>query len=289
MAASTSSSPLSVEDFARYPPLARERATQYLETFRTLPLLLTALLLRQLVSYDWQFPAERASLDRQLAFLKSPDAKLRQVIDGFAAIPLSPSLLSLPWAAQPERFSEQLTAFLWSSHQIDAFRTAAVRFNELISSSIESGPSPSRLCVVLFGRDVSDPGVPLFERLRPHGAWFTNVDLSTAFASAQAALESRAAADAAPYAHWYIDGGASYPVPSAVTVSYEALAPLRRKVLDLMHSARTSGTVGPESLRSLMFSLQPEQLDSGHTTSDDLLHHFEVSLLTDGSGTQIFS
>jgi len=289
MAASTSSSPLSVEDFARYPPLARERATQYLETFRTLPLLLTALLLRQLVSYDWQFPAERASLDRQLAFLKSPDAKLRQVIDGFAAIPLSPSLLSLPWAAQPERFSEQLTSFLWSSHQIDAFRTLAVRFNELTISSNEHGPTPSRLCIVLFGRDCSHPDVPLFEKLRPHGAWFSNVDLSTAFVSAQAELHARASVDAVPYAHWYIEGGASDPLPNAVTVSYEALAPLRRKVLDLMHTARISGTVGPEDLRSLMLSMQPEQLSDVHTTSDDVLRHFELSLLSDGSGTQIFS
>jgi hypothetical protein len=289
MSASVSASSLVVEDLSHYPPLARALATQYLETLRALPLLLTAMLLRQIVSYDWQFPSERAALDHQLALLASPDAKLRSAIDEFAAIPLSSALLALPWAARPERFSEQLTAFLWSSHQIDAFRAAAVRFNELTSSSIEDGPSPSRLCVVLFGRDVSDPSTPLFERLRPHGAWFTNVDLSTAFVFAQAALESRAATDAAPYAHWYIDGGTSYPVPSAVTVSYEALAPLRRKVLDLMHSARTSGTVGPESLRSLMLSLQPEQLDSGHTTSDDLLRHFEVSLLTDGSGTQIFS
>jgi len=289
MAASTTSSPLSVEDFAHYPSLARARATQYLDTFRTLPLLLTALLLRQLVSYDWQFPAERASLDRQLAFLISPDAKLRQVIDGFAAISLSSSLLSLPWASHPERFSEQLTSFLWSSHQIDAFRTVAVRFNELTSPSTEQGPSPSRLCIVLFGRDASAPDVPLFEKLRPHGTCFTNVDLSTAFVSAQDELHARASVDAAPYAHWYIEGGASDPLPSAVTVSYEALAPLRRKVLDLMHSAGTSGTIGPEDLRSLMLSLQPEQLGSVHAASDDVLRHFELSLLADGSGTQIFS
>jgi hypothetical protein len=54
-----------------------------------------------------------------------------------------------------------------------------------------------------------------------------------------------------------------------------------------MHSARTSSSVGPEDLRSLMLSLQPEQL--GNVRTDDVLRHFELSLLTNGSGTQIFS
>jgi hypothetical protein len=289
MSAPVLASSLTVKDLSQYPPLARALATQYLETLRTLPLLLSAMLLRQLVSYDWQFPAERESLGQQLALLASPNTKLRAAIDSFAAVALSPSLLSSSWASQPERFSEQLTSFLWSSHQIDAFRDAAVRLNELTSPSMERGASPLRLCIVLFGRDASAQNVPLFDKLRPHGTCFTNVDLSTAFDSARAALQARATADAGQYAHWYIEGGRHQPAPNVVAISYEALAPLRHKILDLMHSARTSGTVGPEDLRSLMLSLQPRQVGSVKIASDDVLRHFELSLLTDGSGTQIFS
>jgi hypothetical protein len=186
-----------------------------------------------------------------------------------------------------------LTSFLWSSHQIDVFRAAAVRLNELTSPSMKDGASPSRLCIVLFGHDASAQDLPLFEKLRPHGTWFTNVDLSAAFDSSRAALQARATTDAGTdagqYAHWYIEGGRSRPVSNVVTVSYEALAPMRHKILDLMHSARISGSIGPEDLRSLMLSLQPGQLGSVQIVSDDVLRHFELSLLTDGSGTQIFS
>jgi hypothetical protein len=60
-------------------------------------------------------------------------------------------------------------------------------------------------------------------------------------------------------------------------------------VLDLMHTARTSGTQGPEELRSAMLSLRPEQFGNVHNTPDGILRAFELSLLSDGTGTQIFS
>jgi hypothetical protein len=59
--------------------------------------------------------------------------------------------------------------------------------------------------------------------------------------------------------------------------------------LQRMHDARISGTVGPEDLRSLMLQMRPEQFAAVQTTEDEVLRRFQLDLLTQGSGTQIFS
>jgi len=56
---------LQPEHFAKYPPEARQLATRYVELFRDLPLAFLPLLLREVIEYDWKFPAERRDLDRQ--------------------------------------------------------------------------------------------------------------------------------------------------------------------------------------------------------------------------------
>lgn len=87
-------------------------------------------------------------------------------------------------------------------------------------------------------------------------------------------------------------GGARDTIGSlkgVTTVSYAALTPMRRMLLQVMHDARISGTVGPEDLRSLMLQLRPEQFAAAQTTQDEVLRHFELDLLTQGSGTQILS
>jgi hypothetical protein len=286
---SKSSSSLSIADFSLYPPLARELAIEHLRTLRGLPLVLAAVLLRQIASYDRQFPVERSSLESQLRRLSEPGLELRKAIDGFATISLSPGLLTMPWASQPQRFSEELTSYLWLSHQIDAFRTAALHVNEYLDPVAVEGPATPRLCIVLFGRDASEKGITLFEKLRPHGTVFTQVDSSNALTCARTTLQLRAQERPQRYAHWWIDGGTPDDVPGTVSISYERLAPVRKKVLEMMRAARTSGTQGPEELRSAMLSLRPEQLEGMHTNSDSVLSAFELSLLSDGSGTQVFS
>lgn len=249
------------------------------------------MLLREIVGYDWLFPAERANLQEQLNLLEdSGNTNLREAVEGFNAIPLSPTLESFPWATQPERFSEQLTAYLWSTHAIDAFRAAAMKYSEQLSAArAKQAPEKPRLCIVLIGRDASSEGLQLFEKLRPHGTYFSNVDSANAISSAVAAVQLRAHSDVVPYAHWYIDGDLAIEIPDTTIVAYAALTPVRCKILDLMHSAQTSGTIGPEDLRSLMLQMQPEHLQKVRLGDDQVLQHFELSLFTEGSGTQLFS
>jgi hypothetical protein len=100
---------------------------------------------------------------------------------------------------------------------------------------------------------------------------------------------ARATAHAAPYGHWYIDGGSAVTElpPGLTCISYHALAAVRGRLEDTMQKAYSSG-MGPEAFRTMLAKLRPEDLGPG-TPGDAVLSRFQVSLLTEGAGTQVFS
>jgi hypothetical protein len=282
-------------DLRRYPPLARQLVQDHLPRLRSLPVIFAALLLREISSYDWQFPVERQELEAQLKLLARADTgKLAQTMRRFAALPLSPELQAFPWVAEPERFVEKLTAYLWSVHAMDEFRAAATEYgNQIESVRAHEAPKDSRLCIVLIGSGTPVGQLKLFQKLRPHGTYFPHLDTTHALQQAMEATVARAKTDPAPYRHWYVDGGAAESFasrhPELVNISYEALRPMRQALLERMHTARLSGTVGPEDLRSLLAEMRPEQFQASQVSSDKVLQHFELQVLSEGSGTQIFS
>ena len=58
---------LKAEQFSGYPPEARKLAVSNIETLRQLPLSFLPNLLREVIEYDFKFPAERAEVSRELA------------------------------------------------------------------------------------------------------------------------------------------------------------------------------------------------------------------------------
>jgi hypothetical protein len=99
----------------------------------------------------------------------------------------------------------------------------------------------------------------------------------------------RAKAHPVPYAHWYIDGGqkAAHD-PILTSVSYGALEPARNLLLAKVQKQSDSPGMGPENLRTTMAALRPQDLRLDKI-ADPVLSRFELRLLTEGSGTQIFS
>ena len=76
---------------------------------------------------------------------------------------------------------------------------------------------------------------------------------------------------------------------SAITcVSYEGLAPVRTALLGKIQEETRKPGVGPEALRTTMAQLRPADLGMDKS-GDPVLDRFELKLLTEGSGTQIFS
>jgi hypothetical protein len=284
-------SQLTAEQFSAYPPEAKHIAANRLDLLQQLPLAFVPLLLRELIGYDWKFPAEKSELDQQFEYLSSLDPdQLRQLMSPFATLQLSSQFQQFDWPNRPGEFSENLTAHLWATHQIDVFRTAAVAYiDKAHAASPRKSPPVPRLGIVIVGQGVAENSYPLFRRLRAHGVYYSNVAPSGGCRVLLDAVAARAAAHPVPYGHWYIDGGTpEVPCPGATSVSWSSLTPVREALLGRIRSAMRSGA-GSEALRTMLAEMDPHDPSLGSATKDPVLNRFQISLLTEGSGTQMFS
>lgn len=285
-------SQLTIEQFKGYPGEARNVVTAHIAIFQQLPLSFLPLLLRELIAYDWKFPAERKELDHQLQYLSSLSAEqAAQVMEPFARIRLSPELERLDWVNDPIQFSEHLTAHLWATHQIDAFRSASVEYIHKLNSTVALEPLPiSRLGIIVIGQGVGENKYPLFRKLRPQGVCFTNVRSENGFEILLDSVAARAKSHPVPFGHWYVDGGEKAAARAGLTcVSYASLSSMRDALLGKMRKVMEQGGGGPEMLRSMLAQMTPEDLGFSGAGDQAVLNRFQVSLLTEGSGTQIFS
>jgi hypothetical protein len=281
------------EDFKNYPPEARSIAAAHIALLQKMPLALLGLLLRELIGYDWKFPAERVELDNQLSYLsKLLPEELQTAFTPFSKLRLSEDLTSFDWVNQPSQFSEQLTAHLWATRQIDAFRSAAIDYVQNVNARSPAPQLPvSRLSIVVIGSGVERSNYALFRKLRPHGVYFEQVQAVDGWATLRKTVEQRAAANPLPFAHWYIDGAsASSLKANAVTViSYDGLASVRESLIQKMRQVMQPGQGGPEVLRTLLAQMRPEDVGLSGQGATAVLNRFQLSILTEGSGTQLFS
>ncbi len=282
---------LKPEQFSGYPPEARKLVTEYVGALRRVPLSFLPSLLREVIDYDFRFPAERRAQERELANLSSLSAEqITQWFQGFAQISLSSQLEKFDWVNAPAQFVEQLSAHLWTTHQLDAFRRAATDYAERLRAAVPAEPPAApRLGIAIVGQGVGSYDEPLFRKLRAHGGYFSHVNPEDGLRSLLDAVAARARAHPAPYAHWYIDGGQEAEHDSAITtVSYNALEPARAALLKRMRGEIEKPGMGPETLRTVLAQMRPSDLGLGRA-GDEVLDRFQVKLLTEGSGTQIFS
>jgi len=278
--------------FQSYPPEGRKLAARNVALLQQLPPVFLPLLLKEIIVYDWRFPAEREELDRQLSYLDAlPPGDRQRLLAGFAGLRISPELQSHDWVNQPARFEEDLAAYLWATHQIDAFRAASMEYLRKIDAARpREALAARRLGIVVVGQGVTETRYPLFRKMRKEGTYFTNVQRDQGVRSLLDVVAARARAHPISYAHWYIDGGAAETGGEGITaVSYGALAPVRAVLLDKMQRAIQSGIGGPEALRTMLAELRPEDLGMSGAPSNAVLNRFQISVLTEGSGTQIFS
>lgn len=285
-------SDLKPEQFNGYPPLARKVATENIIALRKLPLSFLPSLLREIIEYDYKFPAERRALDRELANLAALyEEKWKEWLGAFEQIQISPALEKFDWVNLPAQFVEQLSSHLWTTHQQDAFRKAATDYgNRLHAAAPPENPAIPRIGIAIVGQGAAASDFPLFRRLRSHGAFYTRVNPDGGLQTLLDFAAARAKSHPIPYAHWYIDGGEPVPHDSAlVAVSYQELEPARNILLGKMQKQSEAPGNGPENLRTVMAALRPADLHLDKSVSDPVLGRFKMKLLTEGSGTQIFS
>lgn len=284
-------SELKAEQFNGYPPGAKALASEYVSTFRELPLSFLPGLLRELIDYDYKFPTERRALEKELKNLAGLSAEERnQWMRGFTSISMSSKLERFDWINSPAQFVEQLSAHLWTTHQLDAFRAAATSYADQFHAAVPAEePVAPRLGIAVVGEGVETYSEPLFRKLRPHGAYFSKVNPENGLDVLLDAVADRTKKHRGDYLHWYIDGGEPAAYDNAITaISYSRLEPVRNVLLQKMHSEIARPGMGPEMLRTVMAELRPTDLGVS-TSSDPVLSRFQVKVLTEGSGTQIFS
>ena len=281
---------LTPESFAGYPPQARELAIRQIAILRRLPLAFVPLLLRELIVYDWKFPAERVDLDRQFRYLASLSPGLFQAtMSAFAGLKVTRALEKVDWVNSPAVFSEQFSAHLWTTHQIDAFRAAAVDYVRKSSSSAPDPPMPThRLGIAAIGQGVTKNDYLLFRKLRPRGVFYSQVKYTGGAKVLLDAVRSRAETHPVAYGHWYIDGGTPLAGAKGLTrVSYEELSSTRTLLQSRMQRTYEAPVFDPEAFRTMMAQIGPAEV--GLSSGDGALNRFQLSLLTEGSGTQVFS
>src|SRR4051794_9182691 len=281
------------EHFEKYPPEARQLAGIHLPLLQALPLAFLPLLLREVIAYDWKFPAERKELDHQFAYLgtMSPE-QLREAMANFDSLRVPPKLEDLDWVNTPGNFSEQLSAYLWSSHQIDRFRAASIEYVKRLNAAAAPESLPTRrLAIAVIGRGVKENKYPLFRKLRPHGVHFQNVDPANGREAILNTVAERSTAQPNSFAHWYIDGDTNeIPSSRALTcMSFSSLNSVRTSLVETMRRTLQSGTGGPEAVRTMLAQMRPEDLGLPGEGEKAVLNRFQVSVLTEGSGTQLFS
>ncbi len=285
-------SELKAAQFSGYPPRAREIATAQIALLRQLPLGFLPLLLRELIAYDWKFPAERKELDDQFTYLSSLSSEqLQREMEPFAKLRLSADLEQMDWVNEPVPFSERLSALLWSTRQVDGFRSASIEYVRKLNAARPPVPVPiARLGIAVIGEGVAEDRSSLFRKLRPHGTYFNNVQPANGLQILVEAVAARAKAHSIPFGHWYIEGAANAASPGPLTcISYQALDPARKALMAKMRKAMQPDGTGPEALASMLAQMRPEELGFEGTGEQAILNHFQVSVLTEGSGTQLFS
>jgi hypothetical protein len=282
---------LKAEQFASYPPQARALVVSHLDALHQLPLSFLPSLLREVIDYDYKFPAERAAIERELANLSSlSPPQMTEWFQAFAQFSLSPKLENFDWINQPAQFVEQLSAYLWTTHQLDGFRQAAIVYGDRLQAAKPPEPIPQRrLGIAVIGQGVAAYEAPLFRNLRSHGAYFAHVKPDNGLQLLLNAVAARAQAHPVPYAHWYVDGGQQADhSPLLTCVSYQALEPVRAALLQKIQADIQRPGMGPEELRTHLAQLVPADLGMDKS-GDAVLNRFQIKLLTEGSGTQIFS
>jgi hypothetical protein len=281
---------LKAEDFRSYPAESQRVAMRYLEVLRRLPAAVCPSFLQQIQNIPTSFPVETRLLCMQLDALKAmPLDGYNAIAEPLRRIDLTKQIYRLDWVNQPATFVTEMTAWLWSSGQIDRFRQGA---HALFAALPQSQSNQGRLVMIVMGQGARSPE-PEFGRLRKMGVLVRNFNEPDVAMRLVQAVTDRAAADPAPYAHWYVDGGTPWSVPAYATgvqhVSYRSLAPLRVRVLARMKDSIFSGDAGTEALQTRLSGLTPEALGAGEIVSDPVLQRFYTELFTLSSGPQIFS
>lgn len=281
---------LTEKDFSGYHTKAHETAVASLPLLKQLPLGFAPFLLKEIITEDVKFPAESKELSDQLAYLQAMSApQLQEEMKPFAGLQLSAALEAFDWVNSPQQFLEQLSAHLWATHQMDGFRAASENYVQKFHTTLKPAPLPvARAGIVVIGAGARESSYKPFAKLQREGTVFNHVKAVNGLETIRAAIERRAEKFPVPYAHIYLDGAEAVPLKGCASVGYGQLSAVRAALAGKMLTAYTAQHFDPEMLRTNLARTSYESLGI-KPSGDPVLDQFSLTLLTEGSGTQIYS
>jgi hypothetical protein len=265
-----------------------------MSVLRALPVPLAAIMMQQIARANRLFPIEIRELDRLIGSLRTPrSSDMESAVQRFASLRLSKDLLRVGWQRNPADFVDKMTAELWASSQINAFREAAKRLvaPRQGDEDHDAGHGP-RCVVVVLDKELVSPAGPysLFHKLRPLGTFFSGAADAYGREALRQWIAARTQTNPEKYAHWYLSGAKiEHELPATtVSFSYDGLRPTRTEVVAMFNRMRQGSFVGPDGLREVLLHITPEEMGLG-SVEDDVLQMFMLDLFTAGSGTQLYA
>src|SRR6266550_7536466 len=213
---------LKPDHFRTYTPRAKKLVIDHLDALKRLPISFLPNLLQEIIACDWKCPAERKQLEDEILNIASLSAEQNNDwFETFARVSVSESLVRLDWVSAPGEFVEQLSSCLWTTHQLDAFREAAVIYADRLHAAIPPEiPIVPRVGIAVIGQGLERNDYLLFRKLRPHGVYFTHLKPDDGLQELLNALAKRASKYPASYGHWYIDGEQLHPHDEAFNLHF---------------------------------------------------------------------
>ena len=282
---------LSAASFVEYPAAGRAFAVEHLPLLRRLPLSVCPSFLEQIQKLDTSFPVERASLGRQCDGLERlSTSRFDGLVAPLAGVKLPDELRAMNWIKSPGSFVTALAASLWSSGQVNQFRSATAALFATVPTDENSA---HRLVFVVLGKDAQLNGTTVLRKLAQKGVTLTALRFDEAWGEMRTAIVAHAKAGSRDYASWYVDGGSLHPIlaegmQNTIAVSYAGLAPLRERVLGRLQVMIEKGS-GAEQMRAELTGTTLQEAGAAKLTDDPVLQRFYTELMTESSGPQIFS
>ena len=272
-----------------YPPEARELAIQQIALLRRLPLAFLPLLRERLSTTGNSL--ERAELQRQFTYLGALTAgPFQTAMSAFLQLKLTRELEQTDCELAGHLFGAASAHLGLRIRSILSVPRRLTTFRKFRRRHLTCALPTHRMGIAVIGQGVArNDGYRLFRKLRPQGVYFTQVKSTGGVRVLLDAAVTRAKAHPVPYGHWYIDGGVNLAVPEHITrISYNALSAPRATVQNRMRKTYEAAVFDPEAFRTMLAQMKPE--DAGFRAGgDEVLNRFQLSLLTEGSGTQVFS
>src|SRR5262249_25152860 len=149
-------SDLKPEHFSAYPTLARKLVLESLPLLQALPLSFLPSLLREVIEYDYKFPAERRAIEKEIQNLASLSSSQRgEWYAGFTQINLWSDLEKFDGVNKPAQLVEHLSSHLGTTHKQDAFRKAATDYGNRLHAAVPpERPAIPRVGITVVGQGV---------------------------------------------------------------------------------------------------------------------------------------